>query len=250
MQISVILLGFGIGILTGATGIGGGTLLAPALIFVMRVNPFVAVGTDLFVSVITKIVGAMFHRKAHSVVPEAVWPMCVAGVIGAALGGVALWFLKSHVNVTSAEVVLRRTIGIALLVCCAAIALSWGDRWRRDAAKGRGVFGWAGGAIGLITAMTGVGVGSLSVPVLYLSSKGRDMAAVVGTSLIFGAAVTGVASVAHIVLRDVNYGLSLWLLVGSIPGVAVGSAIAIRGNKILRPVIIALLVISAVKLLA
>jgi uncharacterized membrane protein YfcA len=247
--VGVILLGFGVGVLTGATGIGGGTLMAPALIFILRMNPFVSVGTDLFVSVLTKAVGSFVFRKTHNTIPEISWPLCIAGAIGAAVAGLLLWLLKSHVDMTIAQAVLRRVIGYVLLLCAAAIALSWGERWRGDATGKKSALGAAGAVIAALTTITGVGVGSLSVPTIYLMSRGRPMAAVVGTSLFFGMIVTLIASLAHIALGDVDYGLSLWLLLGAIPGVALGSLFAIRGSAILRPVVVLLIIVSAVRLI-
>lgn len=62
-----VALGFGVGAISGATGIAGGTLLAPVLMLFAGLNPFVAVGTDLLVSVLTKAVGALIHQRANSI---------------------------------------------------------------------------------------------------------------------------------------------------------------------------------------
>ena len=241
-------LGFAVGVLVGATGIGGGSLLAPVLIFVLRLNPFVSVGTDLFVSAITKIVGAIVHRRANNVDTALALPLCIAGVAGAVLGTVLLATMKYHVDVVPAQTVLKRIIGIALLVCAAFVAVSLNGRWRFTVRNEGRYAAVIGTLVALVTTITGVGVGSLSVPSLYLISGRRAMTLVVGTSLVFGAVVTALAAVAHVALHDVDYALSGLLLVGGVPGVWLGSRIAARASRYLRPAIAVLLAVVGVKL--
>lgn len=242
-------LGFAVGVLVGATGIGGGTLLAPVLIFVLRLNPFVSVGTDLFVSAITKIVGAIVHRRADQVDTKLAWPLCIAGVAGAIVGTVLLTTMKYHVDVVAAQSLLKRIIGIALLICAAFVAVSLNEKLRFTVRKERRAAGFIGTFVAIVTTVTGVGVGSLSVPSLYLISGRRAMATVVGTSLVFGAVVTALAAVAHVALHDVDYALSGLLLIGGVPGVWLGSRMGARAGAYLRPAIAVLLVIVGLKLL-
>jgi uncharacterized membrane protein YfcA len=246
--LAVVGLGLGVGVLVGATGIGGGTLLAPVLIFVLRLNPFVSVGTDLFVSAITKIVGALVHRRANNVDTKLAWPLCIAGVVGAILGTVLLTTMKYHVDVAAAQGLLKRVIGVALLICAAFVVISLNEKFR-FAVRNEGRYaGFVGLLVAIVTTITGVGVGSLSVPALYLISGRRATAMVVGTSLVFGAVVTALAAIAHVALHDVDYGLSGLLLVGGVPGVWIGSRIGARATNYLRPTIAALLVIVGLKL--
>jgi len=247
--LAVIGLGLGVGVLVGATGIGGGTLLAPVLIFVLRLNPFVSVGTDLFVSAITKIVGAIVHRRANNVDTKLAVPLCIAGVVGAILGTVLLTTMKYHVDVAAAQSLLKRIIGIALLICAAFVALSLNEKLRFTVRNESRAAGIIGALVAIVTTITGVGVGSLSVPALYLISGRRAMATVVGTSLVFGAVVTALGAIAHVALHDVDYALSGLLLVGGVPGVWIGSRIGARAAAYLRPAIAVLLVIVGAKLL-
>jgi uncharacterized membrane protein YfcA len=248
-NLGIVLLGFVIGVLVGATGIGGGTLLAPALIFFLRVNPFVSVGTDLFVSAITKLVGAVMHRRANNVYREILWPLCISGFFGALLGTLLLVALKLHMDPAPAQALLRRIIGVVLFVCAAFIILTANERFRRDVLHAPRYAAIIGPVVAIVTTLTGVGVGALSVPALYLISGRRPMAAIVGSSLVFGTVVTLVGALAHVALRDVNYSLALWLIVGGIPGVALGSALTIRKLGFLQPVVAVLLIVSGVRLL-
>lgn len=246
----VVLLGFFIGLVSGATGIGGGTLLAPFLIFVLKIDPFVSVGTDLFVSAITKAAGSLIHKRANNVDMETAKPLAISGAIGGGLGIIALVFLKWHIDAHAGGSMLRHVIGIALCVCAVAIAFGSNLRSRHERFDTPGVLGGMGSIVAAITTVTGVGVGSLSVPVLYFVKGRAGMSSIVGTSLVYATVVTTIGALAHVVLGDVNYSLAVLLLVGSLPGVALGSSLATRAPAALKPVIVALLALSGLRLIA
>jgi uncharacterized membrane protein YfcA len=248
--IAFLALGFGIGVVSGATGIGGGTLLAPALMLFAGLDPFVSVGTDLFVSVVTKAIGARIHQRANSLYREILKPLCIFGVIGAILGAVALYVLKLHVNVAPAQLFLRHAIGIVLFVCAAFVLLSSFVRGRGESGNPTLYAKIVGLVVGAITTITGVGVGSLTLPSLHFISSKRPLSEIVGTTLVFATFVTAVGAAVHMALGDVDYKLSLWLLIGGIPGVVVGSAISLSASRWLRPIIVVLLIVSAYKLVA
>jgi uncharacterized protein len=250
MALATVLLGFVIGLVSGATGIGGGTLLAPFMMFVLKVDPFVSVGTDLFVSVVTKALGSAIHKRADNVDMQAMRPLTIAGGIGA-LGGIAvLGYLKLHADVHASQTLLRHVIGVALCVCAIAIAFSSKLRAGGSRYDNAASLGIMGSIVAAITAITSVGVGSLSVPALYFIRGRSKMQTIVGTSLMYATIVTAIGTVGHIVLRDVNYSLAALLLVGSLPGVALGSTLATRAPSALKPVVVALLVLSGLRLIA
>jgi uncharacterized membrane protein YfcA len=250
MAFAIVALGFLIGLVSGATGIGGGTLLAPFMMFVLKIDPFVSVGTDLFVSVITKALGSAIHKRSNNVEMHAMLPLGIAGAAGALFGLAALAFLKVHADIHTSQVVLRRIIGWALCICAAAIAFSA----RLRSPHGRYDNPWSLGSMGFvvaaITSVTSVGVGSLSVPALYFIKGRTKMLTIVGTSLLYATIVTAVATAGHIVLHDVNYGVAGLLIAGSVPGVALGSTLATRAPSALKPVIVVLLVLSGLRLIA
>lgn len=86
------------------------------------------------------------------------------------------------------------------------------------------------------------------MPALHFIDGKRSLAEIVGTTLVFAAFVTAIGAAVHMALGDVNYRLALWLLIGGVPGVILGSAISLSASRWLRPVIVVLLVASAYKL--
>jgi uncharacterized membrane protein YfcA len=250
MGFATVLLGFLIGLLSGATGIGGGTLLAPFMMFALKVDPFVSVGTDLFVSVVTKAVGSTIHKRANNVDTRSLFPLALGGTLGALAGLAILGNLKLHADLHASQALLRHSIGVALCLC--AVVMAFSSRLRAAHARYDNVvsLGVTGFIVAVITAITSVGVGSLSVPALYFVQRRGKMQAVVGTSLMYATIVTAIGSVGHIVLHDVNYGLAALLLTGSLPGVALGSALAMRAPSTLKPVIVVLLALFGARLIA
>lgn len=250
MALAVVLLGFFIGLISGATGVGGGTLLAPFMMFVLKVDPFVSVGTDLFVSVITKGVGSVIHKRANNVEMKSMRPLAIAGVAGALVGLVALGWLKLHTDAHASQATLRHVIGVALCLCAIAIALPSKMRAGNERFDNAASLGIMGFIVAAITAATSVGVGSLSVPALYFIKGRTKIQTIVGTSLMYATIVTLIGAAGHMLLRDVNYSLAALLLVGSLPGVALGSTLATRAPTALKPVIVALLALSGLRLIA
>jgi uncharacterized membrane protein YfcA len=179
-----------------------------------------------------------------------VLPLGIAAVVGGIIGIAALAVLKTHVDVHASQTVLRHIIGITLCVCALAIAVSSSLRGRRQRFDNATSLGIMGTIVSAVTTVTGVGVGSLSVPALYFIKGRARMSAIVGTSLVYATIVTAIGAAAHIVFRAVNYGLAVLLLLGSLPGVTLGSAFASRAPAALKPLIVALLVLSGLRLAA
>jgi uncharacterized membrane protein YfcA len=163
---------------------------------------------------------------------------------------VALAYLKAHAGSHASQQSLRHIIGIALCVCALAIAFSARLRSQHERYDNAVSLGIVGFVVAAVTSVTSVGVGSLSVPALYFIKGRSKMQTVVGTSLMYATIVTLIGTAGHIVLRDVNYSLAVLLLIGSLPGVVLGSMLATRAPAALKPVIVALLVISGVRLIA
>lgn len=250
MALAAVFLGLLIGFVSGATGIGGGTLLAPFMIFVLKVDPFVAVGTDLFVSVVTKAVGSAIHKRANNVEMQSMLPLALAGTVGALTGLGLLMMLNLHTEVHVAQWLLRRAIGAVLCICALAIGFGSKLRARGERFDNPASLGVVGFVAACVASITSVGVGSLSVPALYFIKGRAKMQTAVGTSLMYATVVTAIGALGHIFLRDVNYSLALLLLVGSLPGVALGSTLATRAPAMLKPVVVALLILSGLRLVA
>jgi len=249
-----VIAGGAIGVLVGMTGMGGGSLMTPILIFVFGFNPAIAVGTDVFHGAIFKTVGgARHHRLGTTQAQLSGWMLL--GSAPASLGGVALATYFKHRfgdGVTSIE---GYVLGTALLLGGGGMLLKSLVR-RRD--FGEGVFemrsrdkvaavtiGVLGGFIvGLTSVGSGVFFGLTMLIVFPLRAH-----KVVGTDILHAAGLLWVAGIGHIVAGNVDMHAVAWLLIGSIPGVLAGSQWTTKvGERPLRLLLAAVLFASGAKL--
>jgi hypothetical protein len=250
----LVIAGAAIGILVGMTGMGGGSLMTPLLIFVFGFNPAIAVGTDVFHGAIFKTVGgARHHRLGTTHAQLSGWMLL--GSAPASLGGVALatWFKHRFGDgVTSVE---GYVLGAALLLGGGGMLLKCLLR-RREVGDGAfemrtrdkvaavtiGVLG------GFIVGLTSVGSGVFFGLTLLIVFPLRAYK-VVGTDILHAAGLLWVAGIGHIVAGNVDMHAVAWLLVGSIPGVLLGSQWTVKiGERPLRLVMAAVLFASGAKL--
>lgn len=247
----VIIAGFGVGLLVGMTGVGSGSLMAPFLVLVLGSRPVIAVGTDLAYAAITKVVGGVRHARNRTVDRGVALRLAIGSVPGSVLG-VATTALLEASSKEQADAFVGHALGITLIVVAATIILEplLGSRWRgRARLEARP---WAlvalGLFIGFIVGLTSLGSGSLLGVALVLFT-GLSYRQVVGTDVFHGALLTGSAALAHLALGHVDLGLTLALLVGSIPGVLVGTHLAIRvPDRALRLALGVVLLLAGVRL--
>jgi len=230
MNFPLVLMSFGVGILIGLTSMGGAALMAPFLILVLGVRPVTAVGTDLVYGAVTKIIGAWVHFK-QGTVDMAVVKRLAYGSVPGGLAGSLLVILLPRVT-HNAEHYVKRGIG-ALLVLVAIILLArMLTRFSAAAPStqtmrflnGNGTVIW-GAVVGFCVGATSVGSGSLLAPFLMLLFPSKT-AKVVGTDVFHAAILVSVTGIAHATSGGVEWPLVPWLLLGSIPGVLLGSRIA------------------------
>jgi uncharacterized protein len=233
MDPAIVLFGFGIGVLVGMTGMGGGSLMTPLLILIFNTAPTTAIGTDIFYSAITKCVGGWRHLKLKTVNLELVrW--LAYGSVPAAVTGVALVSeLEKHVSEERLDSLVYAVLGGTLLmvgIITLARALILRDmveeRDRFDVEKRHKVAAVAIGAttgfvIGITSAGSGTVIAILLIAVYRLSPK-----KVVGTDVVHAAILLSAAAVAHWVGGNIDFGLAGNILVGSLPGVVVGTALS------------------------
>ena len=227
MSWQIAVLGLGIGMSVGASGVGAGVLTAPILIL-LGVHPTIAVGTDLVYSGVTKLVGTARNAALHLVDPRWLAWMVGGGVPGAVAGTLATGLLGHD-----AGRVVRVALGIVLIVAAVAIVFKDGLARRGWVARGDLVArrpSWvaaAGAAIGFLVGLTSVGSGSLFMILLMVcSSLSAERA--VATDIATGAAVTVGAGLLHLAAGTVNLPLAANLLAGSIPGILLGGRLAGR----------------------
>jgi uncharacterized membrane protein YfcA len=250
----VVLAGLLVGLVAGISGVGGSALLAPILILFLGVPPVVAVGTDLMYSVPTKLLAAIVHARQGTVEWKLVGRLVLGGVVGAFGGLAAFGVLRAHVPPATLQHVMRHSIGIAILIACAAIIIQRLVRSRRPESEPRRGVPAASVAIGLVVgflvALTSIGSGSITLPLLLLFGPAIALRRLVGSDIAFAAAIVPIAAFGHARFGDVDWRLTVGLLCGSLPGVYVGSRLAGKLHDLaLRWVVVAILAFAGARLL-
>jgi len=249
-----VLTGLLIGVLVGMTGMGGGSLMTPILVIVFGFKPTLAVGTDILHGAIFKTVGAIRHRSLGTVHHQLSGWMFL-GSAPFSLLGVALATRIEHRYGDSATEVMGYILGGALLFGATGLVLKSlvkrdivGDEefemvWRdRFAAIAIGIVG------GFIVGLTSVGSGTFfGLTMLFVFSLSAHK--VVGTDILHAAALLYVAGFGHFIAGNVDMHAVGWLLIGSIPGVLIGSHYSVRIPEAwLRLALADVLAISGLKL--
>ncbi len=244
----VIAFGFGVGILIGLTGIGGGSLMTPLLVIFAGINPTVAVGTDLAYGAITKTLGGWRHLRKGTV-DLGVSKWMAFGSVPGSIVGVILLDRLSISNDT-----LLYAVGGALIVVSAAVLLralffSGLDARERAtvplAARTKLTAVSIGAVLGLVLGLTSVGSGALIGPALILVFR-LTPRRVVGTDVFHAAILLWAAGTAHWISGNVDFGLMGTILIGSLPGVLIGTYLVDRvPTGALRPALGCVLVGSA-----
>jgi uncharacterized protein len=231
----IILFGLGVGILVGLTGMGGGSLMTPILILVFGFKPVTAVGTDLAYGAVTKTVGGWKHLRQRTVhFPLSMW--MGVGSVPAAVGGVYVLHLLERKYGDSFDNAVLVAVAAALMFTGIAVLaralflprLVERERvdfelTRRDkvAAVVLGVF------VGFVLGATSAGSGSLIAVGLIMIFR-LVPTRVVGTDVFHAAVLLWAAAIAHVVAGNVDFGLAGTILIGSVPGVWLGSHWSVR----------------------
>jgi uncharacterized membrane protein YfcA len=257
MDFKVSVLGLIVGFLVGVTGTGGGALLTPLLILLGWAPPMIAVGTDLVWSTLTKSAGAVVHWRQQTVDMSIVKRLALGSIPGALLG----LALLAHFHASgprNLDRLILRMLGVALVVV--ALSLFWralrgappaptsldqGDVRRRA---------WlttlAGFLVGFLVSITSVGSGSLIIASLVVLYPGTPLKRMVGSDIVHALLLVGVSALGHLGMGSINARLLGALLVGSVPGVWLGSRMTARvPEKALRPVLGTTLLLLGCKLL-
>ena len=253
----VILFGFFVGVLVGTTGVGGGSLMTPALILVFGTAPTTAIGTDLAYAAITKTVGGWRHwRKGTVDMTIALW--LAVGSVPGALGGVeALRILERRLGKASFDDTLLTLVAIALLVTGVAVlarALLLRVRAERETVadfqlRHKLAAVLIGVSVGFVLGLTSAGSGALIAVGLIMVFR-LTPRRVVGTDVFHAAILLWVAALAHLASGNVDLLLAGNILIGSIPGVWIGSSLATRlPENALRPALGTVLLAAGLALL-
>ena len=234
MDVALIGFGLGVGILVGMTGIGGGSLMTPLLILVFGVKPITAVGTDLAYAAVTKTVGGYKHWRQNTVdLRLSTW--MALGSVPAAVGGVFVLDLLERATGRDFDDLLLTILAAALLITGVATlvraflkrlhdrerALIPMDTRHKVAAVTLGVL------VGFVLGVTSAGSGALIAVGLILLFR-LVPTRVVGTDVFHAAILLWAAALAHVVAGNVDFALAGNILIGSVPGVWMGSHWSIR----------------------
>lgn len=248
--------GLMVGTLVGLTGVGGGSLMTPILILLFGIPPVAAVGTDLLYAAATKTVGSFVHGAHHTIEWRIVGRLALGSVPAAVITLLVLNTLgiDSH----KANTLVSDVLGVALLVTSAALIFR--KRLLSFYARTVGPLSpkltfrctvATGAVLGMLVASSSVGAGALGVTALILLYPELPAVRLVGSDIAHAVPLTLVAGTGHWLLGNINFTLMATLLMGSIPGILIGSVLAPRVPELyLRRAMAVVLAIVAVKLLS
>jgi len=244
--------GLVVGMAVGATGVGGGSLMTPILILFYGISPAIAVGTDLLYASISKAFAVTLHGKNGSVDWKIVGWLAVGSVPAALL---TLLFIHYHgpgeqldrlIKLVLAAAIVLTATGTLLRSQLLAFAKHERFEWvRRVHARGQRAMTVASGvAIGALVTISSVGAGVIGMMMLLLIYPRHTAIRLVGSDLAHAVLITGIAGLGHAGLGTVNYELLLYLLIGAIPGIWLGTRVGFRlPDRMLRPAIAGLLLV-------
>ena len=255
MTLTYVASGFAVGLLVGLTGVGGGSLMTPLLTLLFGINPTVAVGTDLAFASITKSAGTLTHRLRNTVHWDVVGRLCVGALPAALICTVGLRYfgaLDKHIGQ-----VIRYTIAFSVLLTVVAIIFrgrmqawmnSHPDRQLHGRAQAIATI-VAGAALGTLVTISSIGAGAVGATILVLLYPKLSPAEIAGTDIAYAVPLTAIAAVGHWWLGSINWELLGTLLLGSLPGITLGSyAARAVPEKFLRGLLATTLTAVAAKL--
>ena len=247
--------GFGVGAIVGLTGVGGGSLMTPLLVLLFGVPPATAVGTDLLYAAMTKAGGTVAHgRKGH--IDWSITSRLAMGSIPAA--AITVWILSQMPKGSNViGQVISNGLGFALLLT--AVAILFGRKLREYAGQHEdsairkcclGKITVAVGAIlGVLVTISSVGAGALGVAALFFLYPKLSTVRIVGSDVAHAVPLTLVAGLGHWMLGGVDWPLLGSLLLGSIPGIWLGTQVSAKvPEHILRRILASMLVLIGTKL--
>jgi uncharacterized protein len=248
--------GFGVGLLVGMTGVGGGSLMTPLLILLFGVHPATAVGTDLLYAAATKAGGSAVHGWARSIHWPAVIRLGSGSIPASIVTLVVLWQL--HLDGATARSLVNVVLCFALLLTAASLifrkAIMESFRWRLqqlDAETSARATVLVGAALGVLVSISSVGAGAVGVTALLLLYPQLPMARIVGSDIAHAVPLTLIAGIGHWAMGAVDWPLMGVLLTGSLPGIVIGSYFATRvPETALRLLLAVTLIVVAGKLVS
>lgn len=255
MELGYALSGLLVGFVVGLTGVGGGSLMTPLLVMVFGVAPATAVGTDLLYASFTKATGVWVHARRGNVEWKLVGWLASGSIPAALLALVALHFIG--VDSVKVSGLITGSLGVALILTALAILFKeklqrlgrhgLGQQWRERYLVQTTVV--TGAVIGALVALSSVGAGAVGVAALFWLFPLLPSSRIVGSDIAHAVPLTAVAGLGHFYMGTVDWHLLLNLLLGSLPGIYLGSQLSGRiAERWLRPALASMLVLVGGKL--
>lgn len=254
--IEFILAGVLVGFCVGITGVGGGSLMTPILITLLRVEPHIAIGTDLLYAAISKFCGSLVHAKKMNIV----WPIVIWLAIGSIPASFAThWVLENYLSQsTHYKATLTMVLGFMLTLTGASIIFrnsieKFFNKYRKQelpdmtqdldkvdfkSGNKRVLIVIMGIVLGVFVTLSSVGAGAFGIMALILMFPNLPMIRIIGSDVVHAVLLTLVAGLGHMSAGNVDFTLLGWLLCGSIPAIVIGTLISSRmPEKIIRKIL-------------
>jgi uncharacterized membrane protein YfcA len=236
--------GFVVGMLVGLTGVGGGALMTPLLVLLFGIHPTTAVGTDLLYACITKTGGTLVHGLSNTVDWKITRRLALGSVPATALTLLLLAYFNRG-NHDGAAGLITTVLGFALiLTAIALVARNWilaffaARIGEFEEGRSRNLTVVLGALLGVLVSLSSVGAGAIGVTVLLILYPRLPAARIVGSDIAHAVPLTLIAGIGHWFLGSVDWSLLGSLLIGSLPGIAIGSYITARiPDRVLRPIL-------------
>ena len=232
MLLTYIVSGFAVGLLVGMTGVGGGSLMTPLLTLLFGVPPSVAVGTDLAFASITKTAGIFTYRLRGTVHWDIVKLLCMGALPAAVVATLAL----NHFGTLNAEIgqLIRYSIAGSVMLTVVALVfkgkmLAWINAKPERQLQGRALASAtiiSGAVLGILVTVSSIGAGAIGATLLVMLYPRLSSAEVAGTDIAYAVPLTAIAALGHWWLGSINWELLAMLLIGSVPGITLGSWVA------------------------
>lgn len=248
--VEFILAGILVGFCVGITGVGGGSLMTPILIGLFKIEPHIAIGTDLLYAAISKFCGSLVHAKKLNIV----WPIVgwlAAGSIPASFA--THWALEHYLSQSGYyKIVLTMVLGFMLMLTGISIIFRTQieklfNRFRTPTPSTQTLFSnprcriyiiVMGIVLGVFVTLSSVGAGAFGIMALILMFPNLPMIRIIGSDVVHAVLLTLVAGLGHMSSGNVDVHLLMWLLIGSIPAIIIGTLISSRlPEQIIRKVL-------------
>ena len=254
--IEFILAGVLVGFCVGVTGVGGGSLMTPILISLFRIEPHIAIGTDLLYAAISKFCGSFVHAKKMNIV----WPIVIWLAVGSIPASFAThWVLENYLSQsTHYKAVLTMVLGFMLTITGLSILFrsqieNLFNKYRKQelpdmtqdlekvklqAKEKRVAIIIMGNILGIFVTLSSVGAGAFGIMALVVMFPNLPMIRIIGSDVVHAVLLTLVAGLGHMSSGNVDFMLLMWLLVGSIPAIIVGTLLSSRmPEKLIRKIL-------------